>query len=98
MRIFSHDRSCILQFLYSALHVRRTSFRVFRDTKMPNTNSSSDADDTQNNLVILLDHPEYEYVEIELIPTDNVPAQTTLTAAQLAAFLLALVLMGNPDE
>ena len=65
---------------------------------MPNTNSSSDADDTQNNLVILLDHPEYEYVEIELIPTDNVPAQTTLTAAQLAAFLLALVLMGNPDE
>ena len=63
------------------------------EEKMPRRNSSSDDEDNSNQIRILLDHPDEEYVEIHLLPTENVPAQPVMTAAQLMAFLMAVALI-----
>ena len=47
------------------------------ETAMPHYSSSEDEDQPER-LVILLDHPDDEYVEINLVPTTNQPAETII--------------------
>ena len=66
---------------------------MYLEEKMPHQNSSSDDEDTANSVRILLDHPDDEYIEIRLHPTENVPAQPIITATQVMAFLMVVALI-----